>query len=70
MLSSYQAALDFGKGYLNKVITAEGYDFVSKVKSEKLGLVKTVTEKRESVRRKRLFQMFLAYDAKKKKQKE
>ena len=60
----------FDKGYLNKVITEEGYDLVSEVKSEKLAWVKSVTKKREGVRRKRLFQTFLAYDAKKKKKKE
>ena len=37
VISSHRAALDFDMGYLNKVITAEGYDFVSEVKLEKLG---------------------------------
>ena len=44
IVSSHRAALDFDKGYLTKVITEEGYDLVSEVKSEKLGLVKRVTK--------------------------
>ena len=36
VISSYRAALDFDKGYLNKLITVEGYNFVSKVNSDNL----------------------------------
>ena len=39
-ISSHRAALDFDKGHLNKVITSEGYDFRTEVKSEKVGLVR------------------------------
>ena len=53
VISSHRAALDFDKGYLNKVITAEGYDFVAEVKLEKVGLVKAES-KRGGKQRKRL----------------
>ena len=42
VISSHSAALDFDKGNLNKVITVEGYDFVTEVKSEKVGLVRVM----------------------------
>ena len=51
VISSHRAALDFDKGYLNKVVTAEGYDFVAEVKSEKKGLVK-MEDKQGGERRK------------------
>ena len=40
VISSHRAALDFDKGYLNKVVTPDGYDFVAEVKSEKKSLIK------------------------------
>ena len=40
VISSHRAALDFDKGYLNKVVTPDGYDFVAEVKSEKISLIK------------------------------
>ena len=69
IVKSHRCALDFDRGFLNKVIDAEGYDFVAEVKSEKLGSVKAVTKKREGVQKKRLFQTFLAYKVEMKKQK-
>ena len=50
------------------MLTAEGYDFVAEVKSEKVGLVKSES-KREGIQKKRLFQTFLAYNTEMKKQK-
>ena len=70
IVSSHRAALDFDKGYLTKVITEEGYDLVSEVKSEKLGLVKRVTKQKAGVRQKRRYQTILAYKVEKKKRKE
>ena len=52
VVSSHRASLDFDKSYLNKVVTAEGYDFVAEVKSEKVGLVRR-EDRRGGTRRKR-----------------
>ena len=41
LISSHRADLDFDKGYLNKVVTPEGCDFVAEVKSERNSLNKT-----------------------------
>ena len=49
IVKSHRCALDFDRVFLNKVITVDGYDFVVEVKSEKLGLAKLVTKKRESI---------------------
>ena len=57
VISSHRAALDFDKGYLNKVLTAEGYDFVAEVKSEKVGLVKAES-KREGIQKIDFFKHF------------
>ena len=40
VISSHRSALDFDKGYLNKVKMLDGYDFVAEVKSEKQSLIK------------------------------
>ena len=40
VISSHRAASDFDRGFLNKMITADGYDFVAEVKSERVSLVK------------------------------
>ena len=56
IVSSHQAALDFDKGFLTKVRIDEGYDLVSEVKSEKVGLLKTVIKQKEGVRWKSKFQ--------------
>ena len=40
LISSHCAALEFDKGYLNKVKTVDGYDFVAEVKSDKQSLIK------------------------------
>ena len=52
VISSHRATLDFDKGYLNKVVTAEGYDFMTEVKSEKVGLVR-VKDNQGGARKKR-----------------
>ena len=56
VISSHRAALNFDKGYLNKVKTVDGYDFMAEVKSEKQGLIKLESEreKRGGARRRRI----------------
>ena len=34
VISSHRAALDFDKGFLEKIVSAEGFDLVKEVKSE------------------------------------
>lgn len=48
VISSHRAALDFDRGFLNKVITAEGFDLVAEVKSEKKGLSKVGKKRKQS----------------------
>ena len=38
VVSTHRAALDFDNGFLKKIVTAEGFDLVAEVKSEKKGL--------------------------------
>ena len=40
VISSHRAALDFDTGFLNRVVTKAGYDFVAEVKSERKSLIK------------------------------
>ena len=40
VISSHRAALDFDTGFLNKVATKVGYDFVEGVKAERKSLIK------------------------------
>ena len=56
LISSHRAALDFDKGYLNKIKTADGYNFVAELKSEKQSLIKLEygSEKRGGERRRRI----------------
>ena len=70
IVKSHRCALNFDRGFLNKVIAVDGYHFVAEVKSEKLGLAKLVTKKREGVRKKRLFLTFLEYKIEMKRRKE
>ena len=60
VISSHRAALDFDKGYLNKVKTVDGYDFVAEVKSEKQSLIKleSGSEKQGGARRRRIQPQF------------
>ena len=70
IVTSHRAALDFDKGFLTKVRTEEGYDLVSEVKSEKVGLVKMVTKQEAGVRRKSKYQTIGKYFLEKKKREE
>ena len=56
LISSHCAALEFDKGYLNKVKTVDKYNFVAEVKSEKQILIKleSGSEKRGGERRRRI----------------
>jgi hypothetical protein len=40
VISSHRAALDFDRGFLDKIVTEEGFDLVAEVKSEKKSLSK------------------------------
>ena len=40
VISPRRAALDFDTGFLNKIATTVGYDFVAEVKSERKSLIK------------------------------
>ena len=35
VVSSHRASLDFDRGYMNKIVAEDGFDWVSEVKSEK-----------------------------------
>ena len=52
VISSHRAALDFDKGYLNKVKMVDGYDFLAEVKYEKQSFIKieSGSEKRGGAR--------------------
>ena len=60
LISSHHAALAFDQGYLNKVKTVDGYDFVAEVKYEKQILIKLESgnEKRGGARRRRIQSQF------------
>ena len=47
-ISSHRAALDFDRGFLNKIVTEEGFDLVAEVKSEKKSLSKKGKRKRQT----------------------
>jgi len=40
VISSHRAALDFDRGFLDKIVTEEGFDLVAEVKSERKSLSK------------------------------
>ena len=48
VISSHRAALDFDRGFLNKIVTEEGFDLVAEVKSEKKSLSKKGKRKRQT----------------------
>ena len=48
VISSHQAALDFDRGFLNKIVIAEGFDLVAEVKSGKKSLSKKGKRKRQN----------------------
>ena len=52
-VSSHRAASDFDRGFLNKVLTAEGYGFVAEVNQKRLGSLRR--HQREKVYEKRDF---------------
>ena len=47
-ISSHRAALDFDRGFLNKIVTEEGFDLVAEVKSGKKSLSKKGKRKRQN----------------------
>ena len=48
VISSHRAALDFDRGFLNKIVTEEGFDLVAEVKSGKKSLSKKGKRKRQN----------------------
>ena len=70
IVSSHRAALDFDKAFLTKVRIDEGYDLVAEVKSEKVGLLKTVIKQKAGVRRKNKYQTIGQYFLEKKRREE
>ena len=48
VISSHRAALDFDRGFLDKIVTEEGFDLVAEVKSEKKSLSKKGKRKRQT----------------------
>ena len=48
IMSSHRAALDFDRGYLDRIITGEGFSLVDELKSESKGLSKNNKRKRQT----------------------
>ena len=47
IVSSHRAALDFDKGYLNNIVTDEGFNLVGELNSESKNLSRTKKRKRQ-----------------------
>ena len=48
MVSSHRAALDFYRGYLDRIIDEEGFSLVDEIKSKSKGLSKNNKRKRQT----------------------
>ena len=47
MASSHRAALDFNRGYLDRIIAEEGFSLADEIKSESKGLINNNKRKRQ-----------------------
>ena len=47
MTSSHRAALDFNRGYLDRIIAEEGFSLADEIKSESKGLINNNKRKRQ-----------------------